>query len=75
MVDAHAAAHSISANSVPDVIAPPACLWTTNRTGDVATRIGEVHVIGGTGVTVSAVYSYEENADSAFTCRHVVGQR
>ncbi len=68
VVDAHAAAHRGSADSVPNVIVPPPCTWTTiGRTDDVATRIGEMHVIGGTGVTVSAEYSYEESADSTFT--------
>lgn len=71
MVDSYAAAQGISVGSVvsaPNVIVPPACKWTTTvRTNDEATRIGEMHVIGGTGVKVTAVYSYEDNADSTFT--------
>lgn len=43
------------------------CGWLTlDRVNDHATRIGEMHVTSGTGVKVSATYTYDQHADSTF---------
>lgn len=52
-------------SSTPDA---NGCGWYTDaRDDDWATRIGEMHVIGGTGVKETATYSYEQQADSVIS--------
>jgi hypothetical protein len=61
----NAASLSPNASASPDA---NGCSWVTlERTDDWATRIGEMHVIGGTGVKVTATYTYEQQADSEFS--------